>query len=61
MEAAQEAADAQLSEADRQLLQCYQLSHDDERVDVDLVVALLKHICTGTQPGKSAVKSGSSL
>ena len=47
--------DAQLSEEDRKLLQCYQLSHDDERVDVDLVVALLKHVCTGEQPGGCSV------
>ncbi|XP_043241748.1 3'-5' RNA helicase YTHDC2-like isoform X2 [Amphibalanus amphitrite] len=53
--AAQEAVDAQLSEEDRQLLQCYQLSHDDERVDVDLVVALLKHVLTGEQPGSVLV------
>ena len=39
------------SEEDKELLMAYHHSFDDERVDLDLVVALLTYICDNSQEG----------
>ncbi|XP_072038537.1 3'-5' RNA helicase YTHDC2-like [Amphiura filiformis] len=41
----------EISEEDKELLQAYHHSFDDERVDLDLVLALLTYICDNSQEG----------
>ena len=43
---------AEISEEDKELLQAYHHSFDDERVDLNLIVALLTYICDNSQEGE---------
>ena len=51
----------EISEEDKELLQSYHHSFDDEKVDLDLIVALLTYICDNSQEGKHCKENRSTI
>ena len=49
-------AHSEISSEDRELLQAYHHSFDDERVDLDLILTLLEYICGNSQEGMILMK-----